>query len=345
MGHSPLKQPDTVAIVGAGLAGLSCARTLVQRGVAVQVFDKSRGVSGRMATRRADAQLQFDHGAQYFTARTPGFRRDLETWCQQGLAAQWRGRIVEVTAAGVREKTDQPERYVGVPGMTAIARQLSSALPLQLETEVQSLERTGSGWLLTGADGRRCGEFPRVVIALPAPQASVLVAAHTAARVVCEVPMTPCWSVLVAFSGRLEQASAVGHWDGAFVHDSPLAWVARDSSKPGRPAGADCWVLHASPQWSTQNLEREPAAVAAELLDAFSRVAACRLPESIYLTAHRWRYSAAATQIERQAYYDPQLGLALCGDWLAGGRVEGAYLSGLAAAQQLLGHAPPPTAG
>jgi renalase len=143
--------------------------------------------------------------------------------------------------------------------------------------------------------------------------------------------MDPCWAVLVAFADRLDVP-----WDGAFVHDSPLSWVARNSSKPGRPRGPDCWVLHASPEWSAVHLEESPEAVGPQLLMAFESAVGCVLPKAAHQTAHRWRYCAGADPAGRGVLFDAESGLAVCGDWLSDGRVEGAFLSGTSAARCVL---------
>lgn len=326
-------QPDPVprvAVVGAGVAGLTCARTLTDRGFDVTVFDKGRGPGGRVATRRVDPDLAFDHGAQYFTARHPDFARAVGTWLGRGAVAEWGGRVVRLER-GVATDTTPQSRYVGVPGMSAVAAHLAAALAVRRETRVASVSRTPAGWQLIDESGGGSGPFDFLVAALPAPQAAGLLAPHPFAAEAAGTPMTPCWAVLVAFADRLDVP-----WDGAFAHDSPLSWVARNSSKPGRPRGADCWVLHAGAEWSAAHLEESPDAVVPPLLDAFAAVTGRILPPTVYRAAHRWRHSLGADAANRTTLFDAAAGLAVCGDWLAGGRVEGAFLSGAAAAGRIV---------
>jgi photolyase PhrII len=330
-----------VAVVGAGLSGLIAARTLQDHGLAAAVFEKSDGPGGRAATRRAEAGLTFDHGAQYFTARDPHFSRYVAAWAEQGVVAEWAGRIVEVEGSAARPKADQPRRYVGVPGMSAVARHLAADVPVRFDTKIVRLARAAGGWELGDAAGQTHGPFDYLVVALPSPQAAWLLGDNAFAAEAKAVPMTPCWAVMAAFGRRVEAP-----WDGAFVHGSPLAWAARNSSKPGRPAAPDCWVLHAGPDWSAAHLDLAPDAVAAALLAEFGTVTAAPAPPTVYLEARRWLFSATAssvpcstqgtTSLDRMALFDRAGGLAVCGDWLAGGRVEGAFRSGVAAAGCLL---------
>lgn len=319
------------AVIGAGVSGLIAARTLQDHGCGVVVFDKGREPCGRTATRRADPGLSFDHGAQYFTARDPDFVRFVETWTELGVVAEWHGRIVEIERGDVRRKKSQTRRHVGVPGMTAIARHLSADLSLRLQTRIVRIARTSDMWELSDASVQTHGPFDHIIVSIPAPQAAELLGSHPFAAEARAVPMTPCWAVLAAFEQRIEV-----EWDGAFVHGSSLAWLARDSSKPGRACSADCWVLHASPSWSAAHHEDSREVVAATLLEEFARMTPSPRPPPIHLDAHHWRFSATPLSLDRLTLFDRHAGLAVCGDWLASGRIEGAFRSGVAAAGSIL---------
>jgi len=319
----------TVAIVGAGIAGLVCARELATNGFNVVVFDKGRSPGGRTATRRAEPGFEFDHGAQYFTARDPRFQEVTSNWIQRNVVAEWRGRIVRHEGGVVTETSPLP-RYVGTPGMSAMAADFASELDVHSGIQIVRISRHTTGWALTTATQDVRGPFHTLVVTLPSPQAAVLLDGHPFAALAAAVPMTPCWAVMVAFDARIKVP-----WDGAFVHNSPLSWVARNSSKPGRNQQTDAWVLHANADWSMSHLEQSPENTATQLLDAFSDIAGHPLPAFRHLQAHRWRYSLGSDVTERKTLFDPESHLLVCGDWLSGGRVEGAFLSGLDAAQKI----------
>lgn len=297
----------------------------------MRVFDKARGAGGRMSTRRAGA-WGFDHGAQYFTVRDPGFRARVTAWRGEGLVAPWTGRIAVLDGGMTVMKAGDTERLVAAPAMNALCRHLARDLDVRYETRVDRLERTAEGWRLGSSDGLDLGGFDAVVVSAPAPQTAALlegVAPRLAARA-GGVAMSPCWAVMAAFPEPL----ALG-FDGAFVHRTPLAWVARNASKPGRPEG-EAWVLHGSPEWSESNLELEPAEAAARLLEAFAAAVGGGCPDPVHLAAHRWRFALPAAPLVEPCLFDSDLQLAACGDWCGGPRVEGAFLSGLAAAERVL---------
>ena len=334
-GTTPTRSdPDTpleVAIIGAGLSGLACARSLSDSGIRVQVFDKSRGPGGRMATRR-QGDLRFDHGAQYFTVRDPRFRRWVERWHADGLVARWPGTIAVVRKGEISFKVDSTERWVGVPGMSAICGRLASGLEVTYGSRIVHLEHRDNRWRLRTADGTDAGRFDAVVVSAPAPQTAALLAApaaHLAERT-AEVDMAPCWAAMVSFPDTLGL-----DFDGAFVEDSPLGWISRNNTKPGRPPN-ESWILHATPDWSRKHLELDQEVAAQWLVDAFYGAVGRHLPRPTSLTAHRWRFALPVNPLAEPCLFDQDLGLAACGDWASGPRVEGAFLSGCAAAELLL---------
>ena len=322
---------DRVAIIGAGLSGLVCARSLADDGLRVQVFDKARGPGGRMSTRRA-GDWRFDHGAQYFTVRDSRFSRWVDRWHHEGLVERWNARIAVLDRGAIDVKSDTTRRFVGVPGMNAVCRHLAVALDVSYRIEIGGLERNAAGWSLTGADGNDVGQFDAVVISAPAPQSARLLEgiAPVISAAAASVEMAPCWAVMVGFAAPLEAG-----FDGAFVVDSPLSWVARNASKPGRPED-ESWVLHATPEWSKQHLEIERERAADLLLESFSHALGGSVDTPVHLAAHRWRFALPTEPLADPCLADPELRVVACGDWCGGPRVEGAFLSGLASARRTL---------
>ncbi|HZI10915.1 MAG TPA: FAD-dependent oxidoreductase [Myxococcus sp.] len=336
MAPSPLeallpKQPGSrpgVAVIGAGLAGVTAARALSAGGFPVQVFDKGRSPGGRMSTRRASDGGTFDHGAQYFTARAPLFQEQVRGWVEAGRAAEWKGVIGTLEHGRVTHSSQEHTRYVGVPGMSAGVKGLAEGLDVRCGVRVERVEREGSRWRLTADTGEALGAFDVVVVAVPGPQAVPLLAGAPAlaARAASAV-MAPCQAVMARFEARVPLEV-----DAAFVHGSPLSWVSREESKPGRPGG-ERWVLHGSPDFSREFLEEPPEGVTARLVEAFREATGLDV-RPVEAVAHRWRYALPAPPLEETALFDEALGLGACGDWCGGPRVEGAFLSGVAMAMR-----------
>ncbi len=327
-----MKPTPKIAMVGAGISGLSCARALADQGCEITIFEKSRGVGGRMATRRLDGGISLDHGAQYFTARDERFLQHVKSWQQQGLVEKWAGRIVSLTKGVAEPSTTQIDRYVGVPGMTSIARHLSQGLAIQGDTRVARLVRQASQWELISDKEVSLGTFDHVLSCAPPVQTADLFREHTPlTKTIASVQMHPCWAVMLQLAKPLDVP-----FDGAFVQESSLGWIARNSSKPQRKADVETWVLHATPAWSTEHLELSPDAALALLLPALAEATGIAIDPPVYASAHRWRYSIPASTFPEAALWDAANGLGACGDWCGGARIEGAFLSGQALATKVL---------
>lgn len=316
-----------VAIVGAGLSGLIAARDLQSAGRDVVVFDKGRRPGGRANTREHDDR-RFDHGAQFFTVRDERVRPLLNEWLDAGVVAPWNGRLIRVSSSEVKP-AKQAARYVGVPGMVDLALALASELDVRTGVRIDTLLRTDRAWWATDTDGENHGPFDQVVVAVPAPQAVPLLEAAPDLRSKAEsVTMAPCWAVMVDFDTPTDL-----DFDGAFVTAGPISWVARNSSKPGRPL-TEAWVVHAAPEWTRQHWDVDrselPALLLQEVANRFGR-----LPPIGFTRAHRWGYALTQGSTPGEALTDPELGLGVCGDWCVGGRVEGAIVSGIDVAQRL----------
>lgn len=332
--------PRRVAVIGAGISGLRCAQVLAQAGVAVTVLDKSRGVGGRMATRRlsgVDAQgkpwqLSIDHGV-------PGLRGD-EVW-PAGLA-----EALHPWPAVQADGRADLRLAVAVPNMPALCQSLAEGLEVQLNTQVSGLHRDERGWTLSSAVRPLHRSFDAVVLAVPPPQAQALLSPHTAAPSPLHLlgerlPMQALWTLIAVIDGP------VPAWDLARPADGPLALLLRNDRKPGRRTDdpGSTWVAHASAAWSTTHLEDLPDSVQATLQHEVRQLLGGE-PSWRAVCVHRWRYALPAglsplsplsplqplpAGREPSAAWDASLRLGACGDALGdapGGGVAAAWQSG-----------------
>jgi photolyase PhrII len=329
----PGRRAMRVAIVGAGLAGLTAARILDEQGFETIVLDKGRGPGGRMSSRR-EGPLRFDHGAQYFTARDPRFLRHVVAWRERGLIQAWRPRIAVI---GERPPLDESglDRYVAVPGMSAVCSDIAARLPdCRFGWEVVDAAHSDTGWSLRSSSGETL-QADALLIAIPPEQAATLLDDAEVASQLEGVEMMPCWTVMAVFDRPL-----LPDHDAAFVNDGPLSWIAGQDSRPGRET-AQAWVLHAGPEWSLANLELTPEAAGEAVLEAAMRLPVAQTVRATSLWVHRWRYARAREPLELGALWFADRRLAVAGDWCHGSRVEGAFLSGAAAAGRILASSAP----
>ncbi len=320
-----------IAVIGAGIAGLSLARELADR-FEVVVFEKSRGFGGRMATRNA-GQWQFDHGAQFFTAKSAEFGEFLQPFIEAGQVARWDAEFVEFDReliASRRSWAEGPAHFVAVPGMNALGKRLAAGLDVRRETRIGGLRPNRGGWLLLDASGQCRGEFDWVISAIPAAQARGLLprsfAAHAA---LAAKKMLACYSLMLGF----ESAPPLD-WQAAFVANADISWISNDSSKPGRP-GHYALLVHSTNRWAEQNIDMEREQVIEYLLQETSRVSGIDAARADHVGLHRWLYANIERQRGEPFYLDREARLGAIGDWCIHGRIEAAWQSARGLARAL----------
>jgi predicted NAD/FAD-dependent oxidoreductase len=317
-----------IAVIGAGIAGLACARELARADAKVTVFEKSRGLGGRLGTRR-QGNLAFDHGAQFITARSRPFVKYAEIAARAGVLQRWSPRILEDDRLWEAPVEDW---YVGQPGMSALVRPMSRNVVLQSGVGVHEIIQSQRGWELQTDAGRQNHIFDAIAVAVPAPQAlSLLGSQGRTFQHLHEVRMAPCWAGMFAFDQPLDVGADVRRWT-----QGSLTWAACDSSKPNRPPGLHCWVVHASVPWSRQHLEADATEVAQLLLHEFATATGVRLPAPAHAQAHRWRHAFVEQALGLPCIVDEEIAAGACGDWCIAPRVEAAFESGRSLAHSLL---------
>ena len=235
------------------------------------MFEKSGYAGGRLSTRVFE-QWQCDHGAQYFTARDPRFKHEVEQWQREGVANLWRPRLGVFEGAPLKCRPAHsagPERYVGVPTMRALAQHFAKNQTIQLNTTVDKLQRSQLGWQVHSQEyGWTERVFDALVLALPAPQSLALLQTNpsTLNAKLATFTMRPTWALML----RLAESFDPG-FDAAFVNGGPLRWMAKDTSKPDRQQG-NVWLLHASAQWSEEHIEDSRDEVSAALQEEFNKL-------------------------------------------------------------------------
>ncbi len=325
------------------MAGLNCARLLHEAGFSVTLFDKGRFPTGRLASRTRDED-QFDYGAQYFTVESDSFRAFIEPLIKSGSIAEWKGNFGTINNTidkkAVKRKVSPRLRFVGVPSMNSLYQCFEQdEISLFTRHRVERIERNQyQSWSLVGRDltgesGKSFREtgFEFLILNMPPLQAQMLFPDYDLSG----IKMEPCFALLVGFDERLNV-----NLDGIFFEDELLSWAARDSSKPGRPAG-ERWVIHSSSKWSSIHMEEDLDIIADQLLARFAMLVDenSSLPEIKFRKCHRWRYARPYAESDLGSIFLAEEGLGFCGDWCLAPRVEGAFLSGESLAKRVIAEA------
>jgi photolyase PhrII len=324
-------KPPRIAIIGAGISGAIAARILADHGLPLTLFEKSRGVGGRMATRRYP-DGDFDHGAQYFTARDKQFRRYLRSWIEVDVASPWTGRIVAYDEPRIEKQTPPQTRYVASPGMTGLVKHVVQGLDVRFDTQVQEVVKHEAVYELKDSQQESLGYFDRVIAAIPAPQSLSLLAEFPEMAIpLASVEMDPCWCLMLQVADTLKTS-----WSGAFVNTGKIRWIARNTTKPGRNGQGESIVIHASSDWTNKHLDKDTLFIQSELLGEFWKITGLDEQTPLAMHTHRWKYAIPSKSYPDRYVAQQDNTLLACGDWAGGPKVEGAFLSGCAAAGRIL---------
>lgn len=305
-----------VLVVGAGMAGAVAAHELHAHGLDVAVVDKGRAPGGRLATRR-DTAAAWDYGAQYFTARDERVMACARAWNERGWIEQWTPRTQESAP-----RLDGA--WVGVPSMRALPLHLLDNVRVCRQTRIERLTRDGGRWHARAEDGSLIASAARVFVTAPAPQAVAMLPDISGTERLLAAAYAPCWALLIT------DGPADPGFDLLRPERGPLAWLARDGSKPGR-AHETAWVAHTSPAWSVASLD-EPAI---DVVAALRPIIESHLGKVGAVVAHRWRFARVTSPYPGGNVVADNESLIVGGDAASAGRVAAAIQSGLDAAAVL----------
>lgn len=319
---------ERILVIGAGMTGLTIARTLADAGAEIVVAEKSRGIGGRMASRRTDFGT-FDHGAQYVTGKGGPFRALLTGLSHDGTVKFWKPTGKDRTL----------EWHVGVPAMNKMLQPMVGGYDLRFQTRVTTVKRDGDG-LSVGMETKNEGStetverFDRVLSTIPGPQAHDLLSdLGEPFERLNEVGYEPCWTLMLAFADRLGTEHEIYRSEPG--DGSAIGWATRNSSKPDREGDHDLWIVNGEGGWSREHLEKEPGAIVPELLSAFRELLDVDVPEPAHAAAHRWRYAAVERPLGNPMLLSDDGRLGAAGDWCIAPRVEAAFESGRALADAI----------
>ncbi len=323
----------SVAIIGAGLAGLTCGTALKGLGPNVRIFEKSIFPGGRLNHFRV-GEYEFNNGVQYFTVSNSLFQSIVSAWQADGIVRPWDGWIVELQKGQISNSDMTTQRFVGYPRMQIVTEKLAGNCDVRHSSNICEMEKQNDGgWRLFNERGEYLGVYDVVVLAANANETAALCNQVPKIKQLAEsVEMTACWSGMFAFESKLDLP-----YDAAFVLDSPLSWISRyQTSEP--KTDADCWVLHASPEWSQQYIASFRGRVMHALLDAFWEAVDIEAQKPVSTSVHCWKHAAPINPINEDSLFVAEDGVGACGDWCTSPRVEGAVLSGFSMADRVMKH-------
>ena len=312
-----------IAVIGAGLAGITFA-SKVKGKFNVEVFEKSRGVGGRMSTRREN-QFTFDHGAQFFKIKTNDFWDFFSELLEKKIIQPWNFKLAyfdgrHLKKIKVIKNTDN--FFVGVPNMDSTLKHLSKKCNVILNSKIERTIQKNGKWNLYDQNKKFYGPYDWVILSLPAQQSLELLTKKSSfCPLIEKIKMKGCFSLMVGINKPLHL-----DYDAAIIQNQEIAWLALNHSKPCR-MNNHCLLVNSSYEYADQNMNSSKDKVLKHLLNVSSNLINYELRHSTLTKIHQWKYVEAECSPIENYFIDHNEKVAVCGDWFIDSRVEGAFLS------------------
>lgn len=314
-----------IAIIGAGISGLTLANNLAEC-ADVQVFEKARGVGGRMNTRYADP-FYFDHGTQFFTARSKAFQDFIAPLIADGLVAPWVGKVITFQEdRSIKDRLWFDPHYVAVPNMNSLCKHMALGINFKVDCDVAPLASKGdNGWHLADKDGSALGVFDWVISTAPPLQTKRLFLGYLhSENPLPEAQLLGCYTLMIGFNVPWQKP-----WMAAKVRASPIEWIAINSSKPGRDKAITSIVAHSSNAWAEAHIDDDMEQAEQFLRDEFEAISGIDTRDADYFSFHRWRFALLEEVKEHAPFVDSARGIASTGDWCSASRIEDAWINAM----------------
>jgi predicted NAD/FAD-dependent oxidoreductase len=270
---------------------------------------------------------RFNHGAQFFTARSAPFRALIESALEQGTVEQWAPRLLTLdpTAEPFKRTWFEPH-YVAKDGMNGLAKTMTADVDLSVECHITEIVKVDDAWFLNDSSAAQHGPFDWVISTAPASQAQALLPPCFQHLDALEgVQFSPCFALMLGF----EQPVEFG-FEAAVIKNSGLAWTVASKG-----ATSSTLLIHSNNHWASEHLEQDLDWVQHAMLEELAGLLPKPLPVPSHIQLHRWRFARCESPISQRHLLDLDNGLGVCGDWCGGNRVEDAFSSGMSLAKQL----------
>lgn len=316
-----------IAVIGSGLSGLTLGQELSKK-ADVFIFEKGRGIGGRMSTRYADPFV-FDHGAPYWTVQTKDFQNFL-TPLMGSVVAEWRGPVItlEKDNAGIQNICES-SCFVAIPNMNSLCKHLAIGLNIETQCEVIGIKATNEKkWRLISGTDEDLGFYDIVISTAPALQTLRLFSDYLPKNHgIYKGKFDSCFSLMIGINEPWGK-----EWIAAHVCNSPIKWIGVNSTKPARNHDVTCLVIHSTPQWTEANLHRDIEEVQDLLLNELGTLITLDITNLSYASTHRWLYSKIQPVENLEYFIYTRLGLCAIGDWCGRSDIETVWLNAQKAA-------------
>ncbi len=321
-----------IAIIGSGISAITLGKELAKR-AHVTLFEKSKGMGGRMSTRYADP-FSFDHGTPFFKIESKEFYTYLKPYIDAGVLSEWQGAKIQLEIGKeVIQPADKEPLWTPTPKMNSLCKAIGESLSIRISCEIAPLTpKTPLGWLLQNQKGEELGYFDWVISTAPPQQSKTLF--HNIGEeenFLKSAAMSSCYTLMIGFKKEWDK-----QWISAAVKKNLINSIFVNSTKPGRDRNVTTFVAHSTTEWAEANINEKIDEIQEKMCTEFTLLTGIDTKNAEYIATHRWLYAKTKTPKKNGFYINGEIGLAAVGDWCAGENIEDGWKEALKLSSNIL---------
>ena len=307
-------------ILGSGVAGCTIANLLSKK-YSVEVFDKARGPGGRVSNRRFKKNLNFDHGAQYFSPKNEKFKSFLNNLKKKNIIKYWPGKHIDLNFV----KTKQKNKFIGVKGNNDINKYLLKKIKTNFLSKIKHINYDKNVWEIYLESGKKIN-FRNLIITIPYPQLKKLAKKFLNKNLLkLNVQMSPNITFMVVYKNQPSLP-----FSSIKFNDKIISWVASENSKKRFKSNLSLWTIQTTEKYSRKyinNYKIKNKFITKDILNRLAILLNFNKKDIIFSNIHGWKYSYNLKPTKLKSFFSNELNLGICGDWFMGNKIEHAWLS------------------
>ena len=312
---------SSFCVIGSGISGATIANLLNKKHI-VDLYDKARGIGGRSSFKRLDKIRGFDHGTQYFSPKTPEFKRFTKKLIEKKILKIWGGN--HKFLSDKKKENKKHVKVIGRKGNNDISKYLLKNVRCYFQSELKKINFQNRKWNLIFNNGE-IRNYENLILTCPFPQLKKLSKKYIKHSFIKEkIKMDANITILIEI-----KKTNLGYSSFLF-NDRILGWAGYENSKKRFKSKSDLWTLQSTFNWANKKINQNKVLKktnAKILIDKFFKLTGIKRTKVLFSLNHGWKYSSNSKPLKLKSYWNSRLNLGVCADWFNGPRLESGWIS------------------
>ena len=312
---------SSFCVIGSGISGATIANLLNKKHT-VDLYDKARGLGGRSSFKRLDKIRGFDHGTQYFSPKTPEFKKFTKKLIEKKILKIWEGN--HKFLSDKKKENKKHVKVIGRKGNNDISKYLLKNVRCYFQSELKKINFQNRKWNLIFNDGK-IRNYENLILTCPFPQLKKLSKKYIKNSFIKEkIKMDANITILIEI-----KKTNLGYSSFLF-NDRILGWAGYENSKKRFKSKSDLWTLQSTFNWANKKINQNKVLKktnAKILIDKFFKLTGIKRTKVLFSLNHGWKYSSNSKPLKLKSYWNSRLNLGVCADWFNGPRLESGWIS------------------